>query len=329
MQILGADGQPVTSSGPGDAAPQGAGQGAQDQPAPQRGAPAGELIKEGTDQSFMADVVEPSRQIPVLVDFWAPWCGPCKQLGPVLESAVTKANGAVRLVKINIDENPGIAGQLRIQSIPAVIAFQDGQPVDGFMGALPEGQVREFIKRLSGGAGGDEAAALRERAETALSEGDLGGAAQDFAQAIQTDPDDMAAVAGLARVHMAGGDPAKARELIDQVPEPKKTDPAILGVRAALSLSGEIEDAGDPAELRAKAEAAPNDPELQYELARALIASGDLQAGADALLDSIAADRAWNEEAARRLLLQVFDAAGPGSEVAAAGRRRLSSILFA
>ena len=319
MQILGANGEPVP--------------GGSDEPAASKAnaahPPTGDLIKDGADQSFAADVVEASREVPVLVDFWAPWCGPCRQLTPVLEAAVAKAGGAVKLVKVNIDENPGVAGQLRIQSIPAVIAFQNGQPVDGFMGALPEGQVREFIKRLAGdGAGGEEIAALVERAEASLVAGDLGGAAQDFAVVMQNDPDNMSAVAGLAKVQMAGGDAAQARQLIDSVPETKKSNPAILAVRAALELSGESEGAGDPAALRTTAEAAPSDPEPRFELARALIGAGDMSAAADALLDSIAIDRDWNEQAARQLLLRVFDAAGPASDIAKAGRRRLSSILF-
>ncbi|MEO1040242.1 MAG: thioredoxin [Pseudomonadota bacterium] len=320
MQILGSNGQPVSDPSASAASP--------GQPDAAPGA-AGDLIKDGTDQSFMADVVEASRQVPVLVDFWAPWCGPCRQLTPVLEAAVAKAGGAVKLVKVNIDENPGVAGQLRIQSIPAVIAFRDGQPADGFMGALPESQVREFIKRLSGdGAGAEELAALLERAEASLKAGDLGGAAQDFAVVMQNDPDNMVAVAGMAKVQMAGGEPEQARQLIDSVPENKKSDPAILAIRAALELSSEAQGAGDPATLEAAAHAAPGDAGAQYELARALIGAGDLAAASDALLASIAADQDWNEQAARQLLLRVFDAAGPSSAIARDGRRKLSSILF-
>ncbi|PWE18142.1 thioredoxin [Marinicauda salina] len=313
MQILGADGQVTQSDATESPGPDSAG---------------GDIVKDGTDQSFMQDVVEPSRQVPVLVDFWAPWCGPCRQLGPVIEKTVREAGGAVRLVKVNIDENPGVAGQLRIQSIPAVIAFQDGQPVDGFMGALPESQIKDFIKRLSGDK--DEAAIeeLIARADAALAAGDPGGAAQDYAAALQMDKESVAAIAGLARVHLAGGDADQARALLDSVPENKKSDPAIAGVRAAMELSGETEGAGDAAELARRAEQSPGDPEAHYELARARIAAGDLAGGADALLDSIGADREWNDEAARKLLLRVFDAAGPGSEVAKEGRRRLSSLLF-
>jgi putative thioredoxin len=311
MNFLGPDGQSAAPTTPAQPAPDG----------------AAELVRDGTDQSFMTDVIEPSKQVPVLVDFWAPWCGPCRQLGPVIEKAVRAANGAVRLVKINIDENPGIAGQLRIQSIPAVIAFQNGQPVDGFMGALPESQIKDFIKRLSGDRDEEAVADLLARAEAALAQGDTGGAAQDFAAALQADPDNMAAVAGLARVQLAEGETGEAKAILDSVPEPKKTDPAIAGVRAAIELSGETEGAGDAAALQKQVAASPT-AENRYELARALIASGDLQGAADQLLDSVAADRDWKEQAARRLLLKVFDAAGPSSDIAKAGRRRLSSILF-
>ena len=330
MQILGPDGQPQDSSGQGEvssgpAQPQAAPQGQpQAQPGGPAGAPAGDIVTDATDASFMADVIEPSKTVPVLVDFWAPWCGPCRQLGPVIEKAVRAANGAVRLVKINIDENPQIAGQLRIQSIPAVIAFQNGQPVDGFMGALPESQIKDFIKRLSGDTDGEAVEALVQRAEAALAQGDAGGATQDFAGALQADPDNMAAVAGLARVALAQGEPDEAKRILDSVPDTKKSDPAIAGVSAAMALSGEIEGAGDPAALASGPESAQN----RYELGRALIASGDLNAASEALLRSLELDRDWNDQAARKLLLKVFDAAGPGSETAKAGRRRLSSILF-
>lgn len=259
MSILGPDGRPQS---PAQAAPAAAPQGAK--PAPQ-----GDLIGEGTDQTFMADVIEPSKSVPVLVDFWAPWCGPCRQLTPLLESAVTQAGGAVRLVKINIDENPGIAGQLRIQSIPAVIAFQNGQPVDGFMGALPESQIRDFIARLSGDVDTGEVETLLERAETAMSQGDAGGAAQDFAAVLQKDPENLQAIAGLARVQLAAGDVEQAKALLDEVPEPKKSDPAIAGVRAAIELSSEVEAPGDLAELQQAASRSPDDAGARYDLARA------------------------------------------------------------
>ncbi|MCR9130367.1 MAG: thioredoxin [Alphaproteobacteria bacterium] len=314
MAILGPDGAPQSTAADAGAAP--------------AGAPDGNLVKDGTDQSFMEDVIEPSKEVPVLVDFWAPWCGPCRTLGPIIERAVTAAQGAVKLVKVNIDENPGVAGQLRIQSIPAVIAFKDGQPLDGFMGALPESQVTEFIKRISGQSSGEDIAALIERADAALAQGDAGGAAQDYANALQMDRENPDALAGLARVYMLSGEPGKASEVLDSAPEPKKTHPAIAAVRASLELAGETEGASDLQEAEAAAAKASKDPGALFELGRARLAAGDMDGAANALLDSIAADREFDDGAARRLLLRIFDAAGPASDLAKAGRRRLSSILF-
>jgi len=309
MEILGANGQPQA---PGDL----------------NSGSHGGLVKDGTDQSFVEDVIEPSKQVPVLVDFWAPWCGPCRQLGPAIERAVHAADGAVKLVKINIDENPGIAGQLRIQSIPAVIAFKDGQPLDGFMGALPESQINEFIKRISGQVAGEDVDALIERAEDALGAGDLGGAAQDFATALQMDPERAEALAGMARIHLAGGDPAQAKAILDSAPEAKKSHPALAAVRASMELASEVEDAHDLAEAEAQAAQVRSDPAIQFELARARLASGDMSGASSALIGSIGADKDWNDAAARHLLLRIFDAAGPESEIAKQGRRQLSSILF-
>lgn len=291
-------------------------------------APGGDdLVRDGTDQSFMADVIEPSREVPVLVDFWAPWCGPCRQLGPTIERAVTKAGGKVKLVKVNIDENPGIAGQLRIQSIPAVIAFKDGQPVDGFMGALPESQVNDFISRMTGEVSEEEVTALVERAQNALNQGDFGGAAQDFATALQMDKDNADAIAGLARVYLASGDPVQAKALLDNVPDTLRSAPAIAAVRASMELAGEAQDAP---ELEAAETAVQSGPSAQswYELGRARLGAGDMDGAADALLESIALDREHDDAAARQLLLRVFDSAGAGSDLAKSGRRRLSSILF-
>jgi len=295
---------------------------------PPQGAAGGDLVKDATDASFMTDVIEPSRQVPVLVDFWAPWCGPCRQLGPIIERAVLAAKGAVRLVKINIDENPAIAGQLRIQSIPAVIAFKDGQPLDGFMGALPESQVKDFINRLTGNVAEGAVEALIERAEESLAAGDPGGAAQDFAAALQMDRENPEAIAGMARVHLAGGDPDQAKAVLDTAPETKRNHPAIAAVRASMELAGELEDAKDPESARKGADAAPSDPGARFEYARALLAAGDMEGASNALLDSIGLDREWNEGAARKLLLRIFDAAGPQAELVKAGRRRLSSVLF-
>jgi putative thioredoxin len=309
MEILGANGQPQT---PGDL----------------NSGSHGGLVKDGTDQSFVEDVIEPSKEVPVLVDFWAPWCGPCRQLTPAIERAVNAANGAVKLVKVNIDENPGVAGQLRIQSIPAVIAFKDGQPLDGFMGALPESQINEFINRISGQVSGEDVDALIERAEQALGAGDLGGAAQDFATALQMDPERVEALAGMARIHLASGDPAQAKAILDSAPEAKKSHPAIAAVRASMELASEVEGASDLADAEAQAAKAASDPATQFELGRARLASGDMGGASGALIASIGADKDWNEAAARQLLLRIFDAAGPESEIAKQGRRQLSSILF-
>lgn len=290
-----------------------------------------ELVKDATDQSFMADVIEPSKDVAVLVDFWAPWCGPCRQLGPMIEHAVLQAGGKVRLVKINIDENPGIAEQLRVKSIPAVFAFKNGKPVDGFSGSLPESQIRDFINRVSGdGPNEAEIAAINERATESLNSGDLAGAAQDFASAIQLDPGNPVAMSGLARVWLQNGDHDKARELLGQIPEDRADDPAVDGAKSALELaSGMKADDSETAALRARVSTDGADLESRYSLAEALLSSGDLAGASDQLIAITALDREWNEQAARTLLLKVFEAAGPTSEVTRNGRRRLSSILFA
>lgn len=290
--------------------------------------PAGETgdIMSSTDAKFMTDVMEESRKRPVIVDFWAPWCGPCRQLTPVIEKVVTAAKGAVRLVKINIDENPGIAGQLRVQSIPAVFAFKGGQPVDGFMGALPESQVKAFIDRLTGGDGGNEDldAFLAAGAE-ALAANDVGGAGQAYAQALQIEPENQKALAGLARVYMASGENEQAAEVIAMAPADSK-EPEVAGVRAALALADQ--GAGETAEFEKKLAADPDDHQARLDLAGALAGQGRFDAAADHLLTIIEKDRAWNDEAARKQLLTVFEAAGAASDVAKTGRRRLSSILF-
>ncbi len=287
----------------------------------------GEIIKDATDASFMADVVEASRDTPVIVDFWATWCGPCRQLGPALEKAVTAAKGKVKLVKVDIDKNPAYAGQLRVQSIPAVFAFVDGKPVDGFMGALPDSQVRDFVDKLAkAGAGGpspiDE---ILQMAKESLELGDIGGAAQAYAQVLQADPQNVKALGGLAKVYMATGDVERAGEVVAMAP-PDAKDPDLDSVRAALALAAEAPSETAPFEKRLAAN--PDDHEARFELAKALAGGHRLAEAADELLTIIEKDRAWNDEAARKQLLTVFEAAGQMSEISRNGRRRLSAILF-
>jgi putative thioredoxin len=296
------------------------------EPAPAAAAAPDGLIGDTTDQDFMVDVVEASRQQPVIVDFWAPWCGPCRQLTPALEKAVLAAKGAVKLIKVNIDENPRIAQQLRIQSIPTVYAFDNGQPVDGFQGALPDSQVKAFIERLSGPAAPSDVDHLLELAKESLSVNDIGGAAQAYAGVLQIEPDNVAAIAGLARCYLNGGDVERAREVADMAPADAK-DLELASVRAALALS-QVGDA-ETAPFEQRLAANPDDHEARFELAKALAGQGKFERAADELLAIIAKDLTWNDEAARKQLLTVFEAAGPGSDVAKAGRRKLSSILFA
>jgi putative thioredoxin len=292
------------------------------------GAGSGDLIKDTTTKDFVLDVIEASRQVPVLVDFWAPWCGPCRQLTPVLEKAVRAAKGAVKLVKLNIEEHPQIPGQMGVQSIPAVFAFQDGKPVDGFMGALPESRVTDFIARLIGQESDDGKSEL-EAAEAALAAGDVNGAAQIFGEVLQKDAESAEAAAGLARCYIKLGDLTRAEQTLALIPAAKAESAAAASARAALDLARKGADAGDVTALKAKLDADPNDHQARFDLALALNAKGDREGALDALLAIVSKNRGWNDEAARKQLLQLFEAWGGADPVTVAGRQRLSSLLFA
>jgi putative thioredoxin len=286
-------------------------------------------VKDTTTQTFVKDVIEESRRQPVLVDFWAEWCGPCKQLGPVLEKVVRAAKGKVKLVKMDIDKHPSIPGQLGIQSIPAVFAFVNGQPIDGFLGALPESQITAFIERLTKDRIGGEEKDLLKSAEEALGKGDSAGAAELYARVLAQDSGNVAALAGLARSYVRTGAIDQAKQTLALVPEAKRNDAAVAAAHSALELAEQAKSVGPLADLEKKVAANPLDHQARFDLAVALNAKGRRQEALDNLLEIVKRDRKWNDDGARKQLVQLFEAWGPTDEATVNGRKRLSSILFA
>lgn len=296
-----------------------------------KSANAAELVFDVTEADFMEKVIEASKEVPVIVDFWAPWCGPCKTLGPALEEAVNKARGAVKMAKVNIDENQMIAGQLRIQSIPTVYAFWNGQPVDGFQGAVPPSEIQSFIDRVVKAAGGDASGGLDEAvtaAEDMLAEGAAVDAAQTFAAILQEDPQNAAAYGGLARAHIAMEDFDQAEAILNGAPIEISKKPELEAAHAQLDLARQATNAGPVDELKAQVEADPDDHQARLDLAQALHAKGEVQEAVDQLLELFRRDREWNDGAAKQLLFTIFEALPPQDPIALNGRRRLSSMIF-
>ena len=296
-------------------------------------ADAGSLIKDATDQSFMADVIEGSREAPVIVDFWAPWCGPCKTLGPMLEAAVQAQGGKVRMVKVNMDECPAVsqmaAQQLRVQSIPAVFGFVDGQPVDGFMGAVPQSEIDAFVQRLVKAAGGGALDEALDQAEQLLEQGAVAEAAQTFGAVLAQDGENARAMGGMIRATLVAGDVEQASAMLSAVPDAIAEDPAIAAAKAAVELAGQAQSAGETEDLRAALAADPANHQARFDLAVALSAAGDNEAAIEELLELFRRDREWNDDAAKQQLFKIFDALGPKDPLALSGRRRLSSMIFA
>ncbi|WP_146347040.1 thioredoxin [Falsiphaeobacter marinintestinus] len=295
--------------------------------------PAADLIKDTSEATFMVDVVEASQEVPVIVDFWAPWCGPCKTLGPQLEEAVTAAKGAVKMVKVNVDENQMIAGQLQIQSIPTVFAFWQGQPVDGFQGALPGSEIKEFVDRVIEAAGGESPGGQLEEAvaaaEEMLAEGAAVDAAQTFAAILEEDPANAAAYGGLVRTHIALDDLDQAEAILNGAPAEISDAPEIEAAHAQLELARQAADAGPVADLQAQVASDPDNHQARFDLAQALHAAGDVDAAVNELLDLFRRDREWNDGAAKTQLFTIFDALKPNDPVVLNGRRKLSSMIFA
>lgn len=294
---------------------------------------ADDLIKDSTEATFMADVVETSQTVPVIVDFWAPWCGPCKTLGPQLEDAVRAAKGAVKMVKVNVDEAQMIAGQLQIQSIPTVYAFFKGQPIDGFQGAVPQSEIKDFIDRVvkaSGGqAPGDGLADAVEAAEEMLEEGAATDAAQTFAAVLGEDPAHAGAYGGLARAHIAMDELDQAEAILNGAPSEISNSPEVEAAFAQLELARQAQGAGPLDQLKAQVEASPDDLQLRFDLALALHANDDAEGAVAELLDIFRRDREWNDGAAKSQLFTIFEALKPNDPVVLNGRRKLSSLIFA
>jgi putative thioredoxin len=291
------------------------------------------LIKETNTESFVADVIDASHDTPIIVDFWAPWCGPCKQLTPILEKLVRDARGAVRLVKINTDENQELAAQMRVQSIPSVFAFVKGRPVSAFSGLQPESQIKSFLQRVVQATGGQVGPSPVEQAITqaneAMGRGDLGTASAIFGQVLAHDPKSAAAIAGLAKSHIGAGNLGEGRKVLERATGDLAADAAIAGARAALELAEQsVRSVSQTAELHARLETNPNDHQARFDLASALYGSGERESAIDELLEIVRRDRRWNEEAARKQLVKLFEAAGPADPLTVSGRRRLSSLLF-
>ncbi|MEN9060608.1 thioredoxin [Ponticoccus litoralis] len=297
-----------------------------------KGPEAGDLVKDITEAEFMAEVVDGSKEIPVIVDFWAPWCGPCKTLGPQLEEAVKAAKGAVKMVKVNVDEAQAIAGQMRIQSIPTVYAFYQGQPLDGFQGALPQSEIKAFVERVVQAAGGDASGGLDDAvvaAEEMLEQGAAVDAAQTFAAILEEDPANAKAYGGLVRAHVVLGELEQAEAILNGAPVEISKAPELEAAHAQLELAGQSAGVGPVAELTATVEAEPDNHQARFDLAQALYANGDAEGAVAQLLDLFRRDREWNDGAARAQLFTIFEALKPNDPVALNGRRKLSSMIFA